>query len=93
MNNHRSCSSHCCVLHGCKYGHNDCPVVTKSVAQEYPCENCGHEGIDSLKELNFRQEAVGMEIRTTDKKFMLELIDFLNSYQSVEPDSTVIRAF
>lgn len=36
-------ATHCCVIHGCKYGDEDCPVVTKEVKQEYLCEECDSE--------------------------------------------------
>lgn len=32
--------SHCCVHHGCKYGNEDCPVVSGEIVQEYACEDC-----------------------------------------------------
>jgi hypothetical protein len=32
--------THCCSRHGCKYGEDNCPVVTGEVIQEYPCEYC-----------------------------------------------------
>jgi hypothetical protein len=43
--------THCCVIHGCKYGDEDCPVVNKKVLQEYLCEYCDpwYEGDDSRK--------------------------------------------
>lgn len=41
---HNSCQSHCCVKHGCKYAHEDCPVVLKEVIQDYPCEDCSYKG-------------------------------------------------
>lgn len=31
---------HCCLLHGCKYGDEDCPVTSGQFAQSYPCESC-----------------------------------------------------
>jgi len=31
--------THCCLLHGCKYGNEDCPVVNKIIVQEYLCED------------------------------------------------------
>jgi hypothetical protein len=44
---HISCSTHCCPRHGCKYGHDDCPVFDGKVAPEYPpdngCEQCEYE--------------------------------------------------
>ncbi len=33
-------TEHCCVEHGCKYGHDDCPVVSGLKNQSYPCESC-----------------------------------------------------
>ncbi len=35
--------SHCCVIHGCKYGYGDdsgCVVVKGEVVQDYLCESC-----------------------------------------------------
>lgn len=32
--------THCCVLHGCKYGNDDCPVVNGQIKQTYQCEGC-----------------------------------------------------
>ena len=40
-NNHNCCQNHCCDLHGCKYGYEDCPVVEGIQKQAYPCEDCG----------------------------------------------------
>lgn len=30
--------THCCIVHGCKYGDNSCPVVSGEVKQAYDCE-------------------------------------------------------
>jgi hypothetical protein len=32
--------THCCLIHGCKYGDEDCPVANGIIEQEYPCEEC-----------------------------------------------------
>jgi hypothetical protein len=40
-----SCTSHCCKLHGCKYGDDDCPVENGKEEQLYPCEYCDDAGI------------------------------------------------
>jgi 8-oxo-dGTP diphosphatase len=29
--------THCCAVHGCKYGEDDCPVALGKVAQKYAC--------------------------------------------------------
>ena len=42
---------HCCVLHSCKYGDEDCPVVDGTVRQEFPCESCHDEGYKTLAEV------------------------------------------
>ena len=39
-------ASHCCKWHGCKYGDDDCPVVTGLIKQEYLCEWC-EEDLDN----------------------------------------------
>lgn len=47
--------SHCCSLHGCKYGDRDCPVVAGLEAQLYPCEECEHcAGSEIVYSLNDR---------------------------------------
>ena len=35
--------THCCILHGCKYGDSDCPVVNAQVKQDYTCEDCDYD--------------------------------------------------
>ena len=32
--------THCCRIHGCKYGDEDCPVATGKILQAYACEEC-----------------------------------------------------
>lgn len=43
--------SYCCVLHGCKYGDEDCPVEEGVTKQQYACEFCGDDGIKNLEQL------------------------------------------
>ena len=33
-------TEHCCVIHGCKYCDDDCPVETGVKKQSYMCEDC-----------------------------------------------------
>lgn len=37
--------AHCCWIHGCKYGADDCPVTDPTImaAQAHPCEACDDE--------------------------------------------------
>lgn len=43
--------SHCCVLHGCKYREDNCPVEYKEVTQDYLCDECWDDGLRSLEDL------------------------------------------
>lgn len=38
-------TEHCCVVHGCKYGKEDCPVETGQKRQSFPCEDCDFENL------------------------------------------------
>ncbi|PLS19419.1 hypothetical protein CVD28_03110 [Bacillus sp. M6-12] len=42
---------HCCIIHGCKYGNDDCPVTNKEVQQVYTCEYCSEEGFKTVQEI------------------------------------------
>lgn len=33
-------TEHCCIIHGCKYGDENCSVETKFRKQSFPCEAC-----------------------------------------------------
>lgn len=46
-------TTHCCVIHGCKYGEDDCPVALGQEKQEYPCEYClgKDEALEGLKQI------------------------------------------
>lgn len=48
--------THCCVLHGCKYGDEDCPVITKEVQQQYLCESCDDDNIKSVEEVILKSD-------------------------------------
>lgn len=39
-------ASHCCANHGCKYGNEECPVVSGKIQQLYPCEDCQNEDLE-----------------------------------------------
>lgn len=73
--------THCCVLHGCKYGDDDsCPVVNKEIEQKYPCMDCPdsleeafqevnrkyHEYLESIEELEFMKHILKGEQHDDD---------------------------
>jgi hypothetical protein len=41
-------TEHCCILHGCKYGSDECTVVNKMQQQSYLCEMCNNRGIENI---------------------------------------------
>lgn len=47
--------THCCVLHGCKYGDEDCPVVTQETVQKYECEDCSNSMIPAFFNLGVKK--------------------------------------
>lgn len=48
--------AHCCVLHGCKYGDDDCPVASGEIGQAAPCEQCPVVGGNTLELLQIMLE-------------------------------------
>lgn len=36
-------TEHCCIHHGCKYGEQECSVVTGLKKQSYWCESCEYD--------------------------------------------------
>lgn len=36
-------AAHCCGVHGCKYGNEDCGVAAGTLEQKHPCEYCDVE--------------------------------------------------
>ena len=61
--------THCCIIHGCKYGELDCPVVNEEVEQAYPCEDCGCEGIT----MDDIQKVINKRKGNTMRKIILEM--------------------
>lgn len=46
----KSCPTHCCPIHGCKYADSECPVADGRCAPVYPANN-GCEACDALPPL------------------------------------------
>lgn len=64
---HRSCPSHCCPIHGCKYGYATCPVARGQVPPEYG----GNNGCE-------RCEADADEVRRVEAKGYVKLSDVVH---------------
>jgi len=48
--------THCCVVHGCKYGDDDCPVANGKMQQTYPCESCNHKTPSMYQHRRYRKK-------------------------------------
>jgi len=48
MSDNKCCPSHCCSRHGCKYGHEDCPVEL-GIEPGIICESCDYEHLERLE--------------------------------------------
>ena len=53
--------THCCILHGCKYGDRYCPVANGEFIQRYLCQDCDDDGITSFEQL---EKVCNQEIKT-----------------------------
>ena len=63
--------THCCFIHGCKYGDDDCPVVKGRLEQDYLCESCAWDGLDSME---LFREAVKLDSINLEKEDYEKLI-------------------
>lgn len=68
-NKHKACETHCCILHGCKYGHKDCPVVLGEVKQQYLCETCDDDMIYGFSGKTYTKDEYKLLIDNTFIKY------------------------
>ena len=80
--------THCCILHGCKYGDDkNCPVVNSIVKQEYICETCDNTYwvdvknniiLDRHERIKLSLKLIEKKIEETNKKKRIEKLEKLN---------------
>ena len=73
--------THCCKIHGCKYGDDDCPVVLGIVKQDHPCEECGIEKLYTLADLEKAREDTRVKCKEA----------FIDGYESGHNDTVESR--
>ena len=75
--------THCCKLHGCKYGDENCPVADGTIMQDYPCERCGmDDNIHSITELEQVIEIRSLTVQERKKAIQIGIdgiIDLQNA--------------
>lgn len=65
--------AHCCKKHGCKYGDEDCPVVSGEIVQEYTCE------VGNDFEEDCFEEIIDFQMKYDEYRGVLEQIEKLTS--------------
>lgn len=66
--------NHCCILHGCKYGDGNCPVVSGEIKQKYKCEQC--HGDDFFLEED-SQDRINEKFTVSNRKFKISRLNGL----------------
>lgn len=75
MSNHDGVhASHCCVVHGCKYRDDDCPVQLGTIEQKFMCMDCEADGIESTSTPG------GKHYLDLSKRFMGEITHHVGSF-------------
>lgn len=80
-------TEHCCIVHGCKYGDDDCTVTSKRHPQSSPCEYCDDDGIDPTKptpETNIYQIKDNCYYKCVNSKVLLYSMGRLKDSQGVD---------
>lgn len=44
-------TEHCCLLHGCKYRDETCPVGLQLIPQSHVCQECSDDDIRTVEEM------------------------------------------
>jgi C4-type Zn-finger protein len=60
-------TEHCCAIHGCKYGNEDCTVYSGGKAQSYVCETCSWSSNDLAKALARRDVRAFFEVDSSGR--------------------------
>lgn len=76
-------TEHCCIIHGCKYGHPDCTVTTGRAPQSYSCESC--EDMNAVW-----RDCLGLAVQTSNGPVFYRLDDSALAHQTAEALGTVV---
>jgi hypothetical protein len=52
--------THCCNIHGCKYGDPSCPVESGEIIQTYPCEQCENDPTGRTEDTREHKPCLGV---------------------------------
>ena len=75
--------THCCVIHGCKYGDSDCPVVNKEVMQEYLCEDCNNDYLGTKTTFAEIEEVFNSPFEQTEPYTVMEKLHVIEENKCI----------
>ena len=61
-------TEHCCILHGCKYGDEYCPVESGNKRQSFLCESCNYMWENTPEENKELEEQIYAKFSGTKKE-------------------------
>lgn len=67
--------THCCIMHGCKYGDEDCPVLIGVVLQDHLCEDCDDHVFNFYGKNEITRETIKQKFIVKNRKFKLRKLD------------------
>jgi hypothetical protein len=73
--------THCCIVHGCKYGDEDCPVVNREIKQDYICESCSIDGVKSVDDIQSFYKDLSIDYK---QKIIIALKNEKENYDSYQ---------
>lgn len=73
--NKACCIEHCCLKHGCKYGHEDCVVERGLSKQKYPCERCHEDEEDVGAQADEILQHLYARLSSNDFGFSIPLLE------------------
>lgn len=87
-------TEHCCLQHGCKYGDDDCTVITGKAEQSFRCELCLEEDEwdQMITKLEDENEQLRIELAVT-KKLYSESCELSYDFGRIKSETISISAF
>lgn len=88
---HKCCPSHCCKRHGCKYGHDCCPVACGLIAQEHPCEYCRDDPKPPSAPPFTVEEALGRAVENDEDAVLRRNVSVIDAVEHSRVAATLRR--
>lgn len=73
--------THCCVIHGCKYNDDNCPIERGIIRQEYLCEDCCDNWLPDKEIIKVKWKLIDKAMSGEDVYKMNKLFDSLDGIE------------